>query len=161
MRPRVLTLALALGMSASGCTSFSESVSGSATETPAEQSTSAGSAGSAVTTVPGTPLTVLADPDPVVSAAAMSRALFARSPVVVMARAGDHAGVLLGASTAVALGAPLLLEPEEGRVSDTVAAEVTRLDAGTVLAVGKAGGRAGDGEQVISVPGPGVPGQPV
>jgi hypothetical protein len=139
VRSRVLTLVLALALSTSGCTAFSEtfpeSVSGSARETPPR-------AGSAGTTVPDERLTVLADPDPVVSAAAMSQALFARSPVVVMARASDPAGVLLGASTAVGLGAPLLLEPEGGAVSGSVAAEVSRLGAGTVLAVGEADGSA-------------------
>ncbi len=149
MRSRVLALVLALPLFTSGCTGFSEAPSGSGDEPPASER-------SAATTVPASPLTVLADPDPAASAVAMSQALFARSPVVVMARAGDRAGVLLGASTAVGLGAPLLLEPEGGGPSDTVATEVARLGAGTVLAVGEADGRAPDGDagrhDVVSVP---------
>ena len=71
--------------------------------------------------LPTVPLTVLADPDPVASAAAMSRALFDRAPVVVVARVGDRAGELLAASAAVGLGVPLLLEPEGGGAADAVA----------------------------------------
>jgi hypothetical protein len=149
--PRVTALVLALVLSTSACTSFSESLSGSATGSSAGRPTSAGSA---ATTVPDSALTVLADADPVATAAAMSKALFARSPVVVLARADDRAGVLVAASAAVGLGAPLLLEPGSGGVPDAVATEVARLGAGTVLAVGEADGGAigSDTEEVVAVP---------
>src|SRR5918993_501534 len=73
-------------------------------------------------------------------AAAMSRTVFERSPVVVVARADDRAGVLLGSSAAVGLGVPLLLEPEGGAVSDVLASELDRLGVEAVLAVGEADG---------------------
>jgi hypothetical protein len=98
----------------------------------------------AATSVPDDRLTVITDVDPVASAVSMSRTLFDRSPVVVVARDGDRAGTLLAASAAVGLGVPLLVEPGSGGTTDALAAEIARLDAATVLAVGEAdGGAAG------------------
>src|SRR3954468_5513977 len=84
---------------------------------------------------PRSPLTVVADADPVAAAGSVSRALFARSDVAAVARAGDRGGILLGSSTAVGLGVPLLLEGGDG---SAVAAELDRLGVGRVLAVGEA-----------------------
>ena len=137
MRLRGLTIALVTGICATGCTAFSESGGGD----PGEPGSSA-SPSTAVPAAPDEQLTVLADDDPVEAAAAASRTLFDRSPVVVIARDGDRAGMLLGASAAVGLGVPLLLEPEDGEVSDALATEVARLDVDAVLAVGEADGRA-------------------
>ncbi len=94
--------------------------------------------GSAVvgTVTPGQRLTVVGDTDPVAAAAAASRVLFDRAGVAVVAREGDRAGELLGASAAAGLGVPLLLETAGDA---TVAAEeLERLGATTVLAVGEA-----------------------
>jgi hypothetical protein len=152
VRVRLLPMALALALSTGGCTPFFDE-SGPAPGEPR---------GTASTSAPDVRLTLLADPDPVIAAAAMSRTLFDRSPVVVVARYGDRAGTLLAASAAVGLGVPLLLEPEGGGPADAVAAEADRLGSGTVLAVGEADGRAAGrstganagpgGREVVAVP---------
>ncbi len=72
-----------------------------------------------------------------------SRALFERAPVVVVAPADDPAAQAQAAPVAVAAGAPLLLSPAPTASSaapadDPVLAEVERLGAGTVVAVGAA-----------------------
>ncbi len=164
MRFRLLPVALAVALTTSGCTAFSEFRGGSATESTASSGAGREAAAAVVTSGPDEPLTVLTDPDPVVSAAAMSGALFDSAPVVVLARVGDRAGELLAASAAVGLGVPLLLEPEGGGASEAVsteavAAEAERLGAETVLAVGDADGRvvavaAGEAADraVVSVP---------
>ena len=89
--------------------------------------------------VPASPdgLTIAADADPAAEAAATSRALFRSSDVAVVVRISDLPGVLAGASAAVALGVPMLVEPETGTatVLDT---ELDRLGTETVLAVGRA-----------------------
>ncbi len=142
MRTRMLTIALVGVLWTSGCTAFSESLGGSAERSGAASGSSPEPDPGRVTTIPpGETVTVLADPDPVVTAAAMSRTLLDRSPVVVVARAGDRPGVLLGASAAVGLGVPLLLEPEGGGVSDVLANELDRLAVAVVLAVAEADGR--------------------
>jgi hypothetical protein len=132
---RLLPMALALALATGGCTPFVDEPEPARDEPGGTVSTSA----------PDVRLTLLADPDPVIAAAAMSRTLFDRSPVVVVARYGDRAGTLLAASAAVGLGVPLLLEPEGGGPADAVAAEAVRLGSGTVLAVGEADGRAAEG----------------
>jgi hypothetical protein len=135
VRVRLLPIALAVALSTGGCTSVFDE----------PEPTREKPGGTVSTSAPDDRLTVLADPDPVAVAAAMSRTLFDRSPVVVVARHGDRAGTLLAASAAVGLGVPLLLEPEGGGVADAVAAETARLGSGTVLAVGEADGRAAEG----------------
>jgi hypothetical protein len=70
--------------------------------------------------------------------------------VAVVAPEGDRAATLLAASAAVGLGVPLLLDPEGDAGDDAVAAELDRLGAGTVLAVG-AETAPGDAE-VVSAP---------
>ena len=69
-----------------------------------------------------------------------SRTLYDRSPVVVVAPAGDAAAQARAASAAVAAGAPMLLSPaapgpSAAPTDDPVAAEVERLGARTVVAV--------------------------
>ncbi|MGY1617065.1 hypothetical protein ACI797_10005 [Geodermatophilus sp. SYSU D00691] len=115
-----------------GCTSF------------ADDEGDGGGSGEAraTTTAPAEELTVVADDDPVAAAVSTSRALYGSADVVVIAREGDDAGTLLGASAAVGLGVPLLLERAGGAVDDGLAAEVDRLGAATVLAVGEAEGSA-------------------
>ena len=125
--PAVLVAALLVG----GCTSFAE---GEGESPSAEVATSR----------PDEKLTVVADADPVASSVSASRALFDRAGVAVVARDGDRAGTLLGASAAVGLGVPLLIQPADGALSaGPVAEELDRLGAGTVLAVGNAAGDKG------------------
>jgi hypothetical protein len=106
------------------------------------------------TSAPDARLTLVADEDPVASAASASRALFDRADVVVVARDGDAAGTLLGASAATGLGVPLLLEPAGGGAADALSGELERLGTTTVLAVGAAEGGAGGegGPEVVTVP---------
>jgi hypothetical protein len=109
------------------------------------------------TSSPDAPLTLVADTEAVTSASSASRALFDAAEVVVLARDGDEAGILLAASAAVGLGVPLLLEPTGGGAAEEPAAELDRLGTTTVLAVGEAEGvrdRDGDrpGVEVVAVP---------
>jgi hypothetical protein len=142
VRTRMLTIALVGVLSTSGCTAFSESLGGAGGPSGAASGPSAApDAGQVGTVAPEETVTALADPDPVETAAAMSRTLVERSPVVVVARVDDRAGLLLGSSAAVGLGVPLLLEPEGDAVSDVLASELDRLGVDAVLAVGEADGR--------------------
>jgi hypothetical protein len=112
-------------------------------------------AGSGPTAIPASPgaLTVVSDGDPAAAAVAVSRAVFRSSDVAVVAGSDDDAGLLLGASAAVALGVPLLLEPEAGALP-AVDGELDRLGAGTVLVVGEAARPAArSGRSVIHVAG--------
>jgi hypothetical protein len=105
------------------------------------------------TSAPDARLTLVADEDPVASAASASRALFDSADVVVVARDGDAAGTLLGASAATGLGVPLLLEPVGGGSADALTTELERLGTTTVLAVGEAEGGTGEGgPEVVAVP---------
>ena len=120
-------------------------------------SASTGSAGQAeaVTSAPDSALTLVADADPVASAVSVSRALFDRSTVAVVARDGDDAAALLGSSAAVGLGVPLLVEPTGGGGGDVVGAELDRLGATVVLVVGGTGAAvtssAEGGREVVTV----------
>src|SRR4051812_32609336 len=96
----MLSTVLVLLVSAGGGTPFNEA--------PRTERKAPGEPVSA--SAPDDRLTVIADADPVASAVAMSRTLFDRSPVVVVARDGDRAGTLLAASAAVGLGVPLLVD---------------------------------------------------
>jgi hypothetical protein len=126
-----------------GCTSFAAHV---------DERTAGGDA-RVVTAAPRDALTVVPGADPVAAAVGSSRSLFRHAEVVVVARAGDLPGTLLGASAAVGLGVPLLLEPPGGGLAgDPLGAELDRLGSRTVLAVGAAGGAAGDGRTVVAVP---------
>ena len=145
MRASVVFPLAGLLVAATGCTSASPDSDGQRAES--------------VTSAPDAALTLVADADPVASAASASRALFDRSTVAVVARDGDGAGELLGASTAVGLGVPLLVEPARGGAGDVVGAELDRLGATTVLAVGEADPApasatwsADQGREVVAVP---------
>ncbi|MEZ0449866.1 hypothetical protein [Cellulomonas sp. ICMP 17802] len=81
--------------------------------------------------------TVLPAATPQDAALEASRALFDRAPVVVVAPAEDVAAQLTAASAAVALGAPVLLTTA-GADPAPVLAELDRLGAQAVLAVGAA-----------------------
>jgi hypothetical protein len=141
-KPVVCTLA-GLLVVATGCTSASPD--------------SAGQRAESVTSAPDAALTLVADADPVASAVSASRALFDRSTVAVVTRDSDAAGELLGASAAVGLGVPLLVEPAGGGAGDVLGTELDRLGVTTVLAVGVAAGSAGGssspegGRQVVAV----------
>ncbi|MGY1749956.1 hypothetical protein [Modestobacter sp. SYSU DS0511] len=102
----------------------------------------------AVTAAPDAPRTLVTDADPVASAVSTSRALFRSSPVVVLAEADDAAAQLLGASAAVGLGVPLLLDDGAG-ADDVLSPELDRLGAEMVLAVGEA---SVEGVDVRAVP---------
>jgi len=91
---------------------------------------------SAATAAPAQ-LSVVAEADPAAAAEHASRVLFRTADVAVLARDGDRPGTLLGASAAVSLGVPLLLQPAGGDDAG-VGRELDRLGAGTVLAVGEA-----------------------
>jgi hypothetical protein len=147
VRVRPLPIALVALLCATACTPFFDEPEPAPVERRLAVSTSA----------PDDRMTVIADADPVAAAASMSRALFDRSPVVVVARDGDRAGTLLAASAAVGLGVPLLLAPEDGGMPEVVTAEIARLGSGTVLAVGLAADgaaeAAGPGDHdVVAVP---------
>jgi hypothetical protein len=136
-----------LALVTTACTSFADAVP---ERHPA--ATASPSPGRPVTTGPARELTLIAGADPVADAVAMSRTLFDRSPAVVLARAADRAGVLLGASAAVGLGVPLLVEGNSTDPSGPLVEEIERLDVATVLAVGEADGAGLPGVDVVDVP---------
>lgn len=69
----------------------------------------------------------------------LSRALFVSAPAVVVAASDDATGIHRGAAVAVRLGVPLLVMKEKGASqSAQVAAEISRLHAGSVLAMSSA-----------------------
>ena len=142
MRAPVVLVLVVLAALATGCTGGSAGAAGQRAE--------------AVTSAPDPALTLVADTDAVASAVSVSRALFDRSTVAVVARDGDRAGTLLAASAAVGLGVPLLVEPAGGGTGDVVGFELRRLGAATVLVVGKAGAGApsspAGGPEVVTVP---------
>jgi hypothetical protein len=150
VRSRAAAVPAALLLLVAGCTD-SGSGSSSPPSSPADDgATSDGTASSPVAAEPGGGLTVVADEDPVAQAVSTSRALYESSPVVVLVRADDRAGQLLGASAAVGLGVPLLVEPAGGGGAEP-AGELDRLGADVVLAVGEAEGPE-DGPEIRSVP---------
>jgi hypothetical protein len=147
MRRLVAFVLAGLSVVATGCTSGADD--------PAEQHAVS------VTSAPGAALTLVADADPVASAISVSRALFDRSTVAVVASQGDTAGELLGSSAAVGLGVPLLLAPTGGGAGDVLGPELDRLGATAVLTIGAAGqaadssgggGSGGGTRQVVAVP---------
>ncbi|WP_100497599.1 hypothetical protein [Geodermatophilus chilensis] len=138
MRSPTVPIAVTAALLVSGC--------GAASGDDAEQ------AAGVATSAPDARLTLVADEDPVASAASASRALFDSADVVVVARDGDAAGTLLGASAATGLGVPLLLEPAGGGPADALSSELERLGTTTVLAVGAAEGRGEGGPEVVAVP---------
>lgn len=145
MRSRAAAVPAALVLLVAGCTD-----SGGGSPDADEAPSSAPASSSPVAAEPDGGLTVVADEDPVAQAVSTSRALFESSPVAVLVRADDRAGQLLGASAAVGLGVPLLVEPAGGGGAEP-AGELDRLGADLVLAVGEAEG-PDDGPEVRTVP---------
>ncbi|MGY1828105.1 MULTISPECIES: hypothetical protein [unclassified Blastococcus] len=137
MRSRTIPLALSAALLA-GCTSSGDE------EQPEEAPVA-----EAVTAAPGEFLTVVADEDPVATAVSTSRALYGSSDVTVLADEDDRAGLLLGASAAVAMGVPLLVTGG-AETPEPVIGELERLGTGTVLAVGDAT-LSGSGVDVVAV----------
>ncbi|SFE32044.1 hypothetical protein SAMN05216574_10385 [Blastococcus tunisiensis] len=127
MRSRALPIALTALLFTGACTGSGEG--GSEPEEQVAQVTTA---------APGERLTLVADEDPVAAAVSASRTFFAVAGVAVLAAEDDRAGMLLGASAAVALGVPLLVGADGNRVEEPVLAELDRLGTTTVLAVGDA-----------------------
>ena len=146
MRLRAAAVPVALALVVSGCTG-SDNDPGSDTGTGDAGTGSADDAAAApVLSDLGAGLTLVADEEPVAQAVGASRALFESSPVAVLARADDRAGMLLGASAAVGLGVPFLVEPARGGDGE-LADELERLGAEVVLAVGEADGSGADGDE--------------
>jgi hypothetical protein len=140
MRRSAGAVVLALALLAGGCTSFAH-----------DRPAAAAPEGQVVTSAPDRSPTVIGDGDAAAAAVSAGRALFDRAPVVVVARAGDRAGTLLGASAAVGLGVPLLVDPGGG--SGALAGELDRLGAATVLAVGAPAPTPARGDRaVVAVP---------
>jgi hypothetical protein len=83
-------------------------------------------------TAPTAATTVLDTDDPVALAVAVSAALYATAPVVVLSAAGDQAGQAAAGAIAERIGAPLLLTPVDGDAPG-VRAELSRLDATALL----------------------------
>ncbi|SDO56751.1 hypothetical protein SAMN05660199_02178 [Klenkia soli] len=126
MRSTPVPVVLAALLLLSACSSSSSDGAADPTTAPA--------AVGPVTTTPGSAVTLVADTDPVAAAISTSRALFASSPVVVVAPEGqelpDDA-----AEAAEELGVPLLLVGDDpGVVRD----ELDRLDATSVVLAGGA-----------------------
>ncbi|MFQ1000762.1 hypothetical protein [Modestobacter sp. SSW1-42] len=145
MRPVVCsTAALTALVLLAGCTGDPEPAAGASGESPAGQPAALQPA----TTEPAARQTLVADADPVAAAVSTSRALFQSSPVVVLAPAGDPAAQLLGASAAVGLGVPLLLDGGAGTAA-TLDPELARLGTATVLGIG---GAAAEGVDLRAVP---------
>jgi hypothetical protein len=107
-----------------------------------------------VTSAPDQRLTVVADGGAEAAAIATSRALFDHAPVAVVAREGDRPGTLLGASAAVGLGVPLLVQPARGSGDAALTGELDRLGVQDVLAVGRtdASPSWSAGRDVVTVP---------
>lgn len=148
MRSRVAAVPAALALLVSGCTGDGNDAR--TEDGPAPEDSLA----APVLSDLGAGLTLVADEDPAAQAVSTSRALFESSPVVVLARADDRAGLLLGASAAVGLGVPMLVEPARGGDAE-VAEELERLGSEVVLAVGEADGPGadeGDAPEVRAVP---------
>ncbi|MGY2128347.1 hypothetical protein [Blastococcus sp. SYSU DS0617] len=153
MRLRVAALPVALALVVSGCTG-SGNDSGPDTDGAGSPSSPEDDAAAPVLSELDAGLTLVADEDPAAQAVSTSRALFESSPVAVLARADDRAGMLLAASAAVGLGVPMLVEPARGGDGD-VAEELERLGSDVVLAVGEADGPGSDeddGPEVRAVP---------
>ena len=91
---------------------------------------------SPATAVPAGPVTVLAQDRAVPLALATSALLYRQAPIVVLVAEADTAVQGRAATAAEALGAPLLLTPTDTADDAAVRAELRRLGAGSVLAVG-------------------------
>ena len=154
---RSAALVLTVALATAGCTSFAAPGPGPERERERDGRPAA----TVATSAPDAELAVVADADPVTSAVSTSRALFDAADLVVLAPEGNAGGLLLGASAAVGLGVPLLVEPQSSiDGADLVAEELERLGVTTVLGVGPAGGMTErrrpeedrDAREVVGVP---------
>jgi hypothetical protein len=91
---------------------------------------------SPATAVPAEPVTVLAQDRAVPLALATSDLLYRKAPVVVLAAEADAGAQSRATTAAEALGTPLLLTPAAAGDDDAVRAELRRLGAESVVAVG-------------------------
>ncbi len=156
-RGRATALAAVAALLLAACTGQAATPGGA--QAPSAGSAAAGNRAATLNSAPE-PVRVLPDATPVELAVATSAALFASAPVVVVASAADPDGIASAAERAGALGVPLLLAPippaasgagaPSGSASppavatpppatsltDRLRAEIRRLGAGTVLAVG-------------------------
>ena len=129
--PRLAALILAAGLALAACA-----------PTGVEQPEAA----EVLTSDPGDPLTVIAEPAAHEASVATSMALFDSSPLVVIAASGDVEGQELSARAAVRLGVPLLIAPGGTSTDPSPAAtaapmpalttELQRLSATAALVVG-------------------------
>jgi hypothetical protein len=129
-----------------GCT-------GSDDDAPSAGGGSAAPVSDAATAAPDAPRTLIADAEPVAASVSTSRALFAGSPVAVLAGRDDPSAQLLGAASAVGLGVPLLVGADGA--ADALAPELDRLGVQTVLAVGEGAASVlpdGGAVDVVTVP---------
>ncbi|MFC4555515.1 hypothetical protein [Georgenia faecalis] len=127
-----LALAAAVALAIAGC---SPSIGGGEADeepTPVQGEVSA----------PAEPTAVIAATAGPALAVGASQALFASAPLAVVADGDDPAAQLRGASAAVALGVPLLLDGDDAALT----AELERLGTEDVLAVGAVELPGGDGE---------------
>lgn len=152
------TVAFSVGLSVAvmaaavaGCTSVPTAEQ--AATASAQTSASAGMA-SATINRSGAPVAVIDAGSPQAASLAVSRALFTSAPVVVVARAADASAVTLAGTHATRFGVPLLLIEDRAAPTDAVSAEITRLGARTVLALGTDLARelALPGVTVVTVP---------
>ena len=99
-------------------------------DTPANKASAAERPVTTRVSAPTTALDVVGTTDPTGSSVEVSRRLFATSPVVVLAAAGDAEAQRIAIATATGLGVPALVD------SPAAVAELDRLRASTVLTVG-------------------------
>jgi hypothetical protein len=142
VRARALPLALTALLFTGACTGSPDGE-----PEPEEQ------AAQVTTAAPGERLTLVTGDGPVAASVSASSTFFEDAGVVVLAADDDRAGMLLGASAAVALGVPLLLGSGGGEMEEPVLAELERLGTTTVLAVGEAAPAADSGSGSSSPPG--------
>jgi hypothetical protein len=144
-RRRALTAALAVTLVMAGCS------------TDLDRTDEEVAAVSPETSLPADNVTILTEETPAELALAVSRALYDRAPVVMLASAADTDGQQEAAATVAETGVPMLvLSPGGDAAGADVAAalrdELTRLDTEIVLAVGDAAaGWASDLELALDV----------
>jgi hypothetical protein len=150
MRPRLAAGVLAATLVLAACTG-DDSPGGTPGDGSADGSAQAAPA--ATVSPPDQPVTVAGGTTPGAVSVAVSQQLFDSAPVVVVAAATDAAGIADAAAQAERLGAPLLLDDGTSATpAADVRAEIDRLQAATVVAVGpEVGGRLqGAAGEVVS-----------
>lgn len=168
-RRAALAVVLACGLAATACTSEKGLWRSPASATNQD-------AAQAGAVLPKEATTVVSARTAAELALATSRTIYRTAPAVVLVAENDAPSLADGSARAIQLGAPLLLTPRSGSAggADQLRAEVDRLGARTVVAVGDpatawaqaakltaggkpvtvAAGRGGDGELAGAKPGP-------